>query len=221
MVKALGQQSGARRQSWKGATLWRLALALGVSTTVGGCVPMAEHYLRIEVPEARYFGSSCHGGVGPPSVVYYPYHGLFISLRITDEVALGVHVPAGTTAQVDGDRVRILGMTDHGAVDVSLPIRATQQGSLGSVHPREFSGFPDPFTSAENFGPLVGASNEGHYLWYLFVARTDPIHLSSTPPGLLRGTVELPRMTINGQHYGPQTLHFERHVHAELSPVNC
>jgi hypothetical protein len=197
-------------------------LLLGVSGMVlGGCVPMVEHYLRIEAPEARYFDSSCHGGAGPPSVIYYPYHGVFISLRITDVVALGVHVPAGFTAQIDSDRVRIVGISDQGSVEVTLPIKAARQGSLGSVHPSEFSGFPDPFTSPDHFGPLEGGTDQGHYRWYLFVARTDPIHLSTTPAGLLRGTVELPPMTINGQHYAPETLHFERKVHTEISPVNC
>jgi hypothetical protein len=186
---------------------------------------MVEHYLRIEAPEARYFDSSCHGSVGPPSVVYYPYHGLFISLKITDDVALGVHLPAGVTAQLDGNRVRISGMTDHGPVNVDLPIRAARQGSVGTVHPWEFSGLPDPFSSADHFGPLVGASRDGHYVWYFFVGETNPSQgpqgLITTPRGLLRGTVELPPMTINGQHYGPQMLLFERRAHAEVSPVNC
>jgi hypothetical protein len=91
--------------------------------------------------------------------------------------------------------------------------------------PREFRGSPDPFTSLEFFGPLQGASRDGHYLWYFFVAETGPgegqVRTISTPWGLQRGSVELPPMTINGQHYDAQTLHFERHVHLELIPVNC
>jgi hypothetical protein len=190
---------------------------------LAGCVPISWPYERIDAPEARYFKSVCHASVGPPSVAYYPYHGIFLSLDITDSLALGLHLPDGTSARLDGNTVRISGTTETGSVDVRLPLRAARQGSLGNGNPFEFSGLPDPYSSPDNFGPFLGASKNGRYVWHLFISETDiePIRTISTPGGLLRGTIELPPITIGAETYPPQILHFERHVHRELSPANC
>ena len=188
-------------------------------------MPQVSAYLRIEAPEARHLERECNAGIGVPTVVYYEYHGVFISLDMTDWVALGVHVPAGNTVRLEGNQLRISGTSRLGPVEVSMPIWAVRQGDLGSIQPREFRGFPDPFTSRDYFGPLQGGSRNGHYLWYSFVAESaqsdGKVRTIPTPEGLQRGTVELPAMTINGQHYEPQVLHFERHVHAELGAINC
>ena len=222
MTGALGRQ---QRQLWPLARFIRVGVVIGVGATVGGCVPTVSGYLKIEAPEARYLERSCNAGIGLPSIVYYPYHGVFISLDITDEVDLGVHVPAGSTARLEGNRVRISGTNRQGPVEFSVSIWATAQGAVGSIQPPEFLGLPDPFTSRDYFGPLQGGSRDGHYLWYFFVAETaageGPVRIIPTPRGLQRGTVELPAMTINGQHYEPQVLHFERHVHAVLNALNC
>jgi hypothetical protein len=189
------------------------------------CVPVVSEYQRLEVPGARYFRGGCYGSYGPPSIVYYPYHGIFISLDITSTIALGIHLPAGTEVQLNAETVRITGVTQNGPVDVSLPIRAARQGALGNRNPPEFQGLRDPFTSPDNFGPLAGASESGRHIWYSFVSETDSggtaRRLTQTPLGLLRGTVELPPMTINGVEYGPQTLPFERREYAGTIPVNC
>jgi hypothetical protein len=155
--------------------------------------------------------------------VYYPYHGIFISLDITQWVILGLHLPEGTSARLDGSTVRIFGTTESGAVDVRLPLRAAPQGALGSADEREFRGIPDPFLSPDDKGPFLGASRNGHYVWHLFLSESpdQPNHIIATPRGLLRGTVELPGMTIGGENYPPQSLEFERRVHTELSGVNC
>jgi len=215
-----------KRQLRKPPQSRRLLLMVVATTVLCGCVPMTSKYLRIEAPGARYFHSSCRGGSGPPSVVYYPYHGIFISLDVTNVIALGLHLPAGTEAELDGHTVRITGVEEKGAVEVTLPIRATEHGALGSRDPPEFQGMRDPYSFPDQFGPLTGESDKkGRYLWYLFVSETDPTleraTLLQAPPGLLRGTVELPPMTINGVRYESQMLPFERRTYAELSPVNC
>jgi hypothetical protein len=78
-------------------------------------------------------------------------------------------------------------------------------------------------TSADNFGPLLGDTSNGRNLWYLFISvASEPVpHFIPTPRGLIRGTVELPPITINGQSYEAQSIPFERRVHTEISPVNC
>jgi len=203
----------------------RLVLAVLACTTLASCIPMSFQYQRIEASGARYFQSSCHASVGPPSVVYYPYHGIFISLDITNQIALGLHLPAGTDAQLNNNMVHISGIADGGSVDVNISIRAAVQGSLGSIDPPEFRGLRDPFLRADNFGPLTGESKNGRYMWYLFISETDSdgghVRVLTTPHGLLRGTVVLPTITINGQPYGPQTLRFERRSYRAIAPVNC
>jgi hypothetical protein len=193
------------------------------SVLLNGCVPVESKYERIDASGAKYFRSECYGGSGPPSIVYYPYHGIFISLDITSWIALGIHLPAGMTAQLDDTTTPISGVTDTGPTEVTLPIRAADQGSLGSATPREFYAIRTPFSSPNNFGPFTGATKDGRYAWYLFLSETDrePARLISTPPGLVRGTVELPAMTINGERHERQTLHFERQIFRGIMSVNC
>jgi hypothetical protein len=173
-------------------------------------------YEQIQVPDARYFKSICYHSFGPSSVAYYPFHGIFISLDVTNFVELGLHLPAGTTVELDGHTVRITGSADSGPIDTTIPIQAAQRDPL------EFSAH-DTFTSADNFGPLLGDTSNGRDLWYSFISVTsEPVpHFIPTPSGLIRGTVELPPITINGQSYDAQSIPFERRVHTEISPINC
>ena len=199
-----------------------LSVAL-TSIVLAGCLPAAEKYQRIEATGARYFHSICQGGYGAQSVVYYPYHGIFISLSISNHIALGLHLPEGMTAQLNEEVVHISGFTESGPVDESFPLRAVPQGALGTINPPEFVGLRDPFLSPLNFGPLAGVTERGRYIWYLFIAETvsEPRRIMSPPNGLLRGTVQLPSMTINGELYEPQTLQFERQTYIGAYPVNC
>jgi hypothetical protein len=196
--------------------LMRRAIVAAVCCVVScSCAPWTGHYQHIEVPEARYFQTVCWAGFGPPSRAYYPYHGIFISLDITDLLNLGLHLPAGSTVLLNGKTVHITGLSDSGPDDVIIPIRAAKHGSLGSIDPREFRDTRDPFTTPNNFGPLTGETENGSYIWYMFIGEL-PI-----PPTLIRGIVELPPMTINGEHYEPQVLHFEQRSYSGIEPVNC
>jgi hypothetical protein len=155
-------------------------------------------------------------------MAYYPFHGIFISLDVTHSVTLGLHLPAGTTAALDGKTVRIIGSADSGPVDATIPIRAAQHDYVYKYD--QFEANPrDTFTSADYFGPLLGDTNGGRDLWYSFISETSEQipHLILTPKGLIRGTVELPPITINGQSYEGQSVPFEHRVHTEISPINC
>jgi hypothetical protein len=179
-------------------------------------------YEHIDVPDARYFKSICYHTFGPPSIAYYPFHGIFISLDVTYTVELGLHLPAGTTVELNGNSVHIAGSADSGPIDTTIAIRAARHDYVRKRDPLEFSA-QDTFTSADNFGPLRGDTSNGRDLWYSFISVTpEPVpHLIRTPGGLIRGTVELPPITINGQSYEPQSIPFERRVHTEISPINC
>jgi hypothetical protein len=200
----------------------RSCVALLVYLGLSGCLPMRYPYEHIEVPDARYFKKICYHTFGPPSVAYYPFHGIFISLDVTYTIELGLHLPAGTTVELNGNTVHIIGSADSGPIDTIIPIRAARHDYVRKGDPLEFS-VRDPFTSADNFGPLLGDTNNGRNLWYSFISVTsEPIpHIIPTPRGLIRGTVELPSIMINGQSYEAQSIPFERRVHVEISPVNC
>ena len=163
-----------------------------------------------------------HGDWICPSVAYYPFHGIFISLDLTNIVELGLHVPAGTTVELNGSTVHMTGIADSGPIDTTIPIRAARHDYVRKNDPLAFSA-RDTFTAADNFGPLLGDTSNGRDLWYSFISETsEPVpHYIRTPNGLIRGTVELPPITINGQSYEAQSIRFERRVHTEVSPVNC
>jgi hypothetical protein len=59
----------------------RSALVLLRPLALSGCVPIISQYPRIEAPDAVYYRGGCWGGSGPPSLVYYPFHGIFKLLR--------------------------------------------------------------------------------------------------------------------------------------------
>lgn len=188
-----------------------------------GCIPIVSSYSRIEVPGARYFGSSCHGVSGPSSVVYYPFQGIFISLDMNPWLRLGLHVPAGTIAQLNGETIKIEGETETGGVVFTARMKASSRGSLGAVNPKEFQAFPDPVISDNNFEPVIGNSKGGNHIWQLYLAMDNqvPNRLLQVPRGLISGTIELPSITVNGQKYESQRLQFRRERYSELSPVNC
>jgi hypothetical protein len=201
----------------------RSLLAVLISLTLPGCFPIVASYAKIEAPDARYFGKSCRGVSGPSSVIYYQFHGIFISLDMDSWVRLGLHIPSGVTAQLNENSIRIDGRTETGNVVFSARIKAAKHGSLGNVHPQEFLALPDPFTGENNLGPFNGASKNGRHVLHLFAAVDDQIPnlLVKAPLGLLSGTIELPSMTVNGQRYERQRLQFKRKSYAELSPINC
>ena len=200
----------------------RSCVAVLVYLGLSGCIPMRYSYEHIDVPDARYFKSICYHTFGPPAVAYYPFHGIFISLDVTNTIELGLHLPAGTTVVLNGNSVHITGSAGSGSIDTTIPIRAARHDYVREGDPLEFSA-RDTFTSADNFGPLLGDTSNGRNLWYSFISVTsEPIpHVIQTPRGLIRGTVELPPITINGQSYKSQSIPFERRVHTEIAPINC
>ena len=188
-----------------------------------GCVPATLPYLRIEAPAARYLKSTCGGSVGAPQIVYYPFHGVFISID-PDPILVGLHVPAGVVVQLNGDTVKIAGSTKDGPVNKEILLRLAPQQMVGLNVPPEFRKLPDPFNSdLTTLGPLTGASSGGYYRWYLFVSRDgrEPEHFVGPPLGLLEGTIEIPPITIDGQRYPAQVLPLNRTSYLTVMPVNC
>jgi hypothetical protein len=201
----------------------RALVAALTATVLGGCFPVASTYLRIEAPEARYIGNGCWGSAGAPSVAYFRFHGAFISLNIDHQVRLGLHLPSGTTGQLNGDAIKIEGESSNGPITALLRIKPMGRGSVGTINPREFLQLPDPCSSNGSFGPFVGETKNGGHLWCMFLAtsESDPHRIAHLPPGLVSGVVEIPSVTVNGIRYDPARLPFRREPYREMAPINC
>jgi hypothetical protein len=168
-----------------------------------------------------YFKNICRGTVGPPSTVYYPFHGIYISLNYTF-TTFGLHIPEGMTVQLIDNTITVNGTSKSGSVQTTVHFKAYPRGAAGNNDPPEFA-VSAPYTSSDTLGPFEGRSVGSRYVYYLFMG-TDANHpgrMISPPFDLTEGTIELPAMIINGERYERQTLPFKQTHYSEISPVNC
>ena len=157
---------------------------------------------------------------GPPSTVYYPFHGIYISLNFSS-TTFGLHIPEGMSVQLSDNTITINGNSKSGPVQKTVHFKAFKNSSAGT-EPPEF-GVAAPYIPPDSLGPFEGRSVGTRYVYYLFLG-VDEVHPNRTvslPFDLLEGTIELPAMIINGQRYELQTLPFKQTSYFEISPVNC
>jgi hypothetical protein len=142
------------------------------------------------------------------SLVYYRYHGIYISVNST-HLRFGLHVEPGTTVEINGSTIRLQGRTKTGPYDESFPLRADEHSSF-SKPPQPF--YPESGSASYGFGPLLGDRQRGAPIWYRYNAYidADPTRVFVLPPNLLSGTITLPSLTINGTRYESQTLTFQK-----------
>jgi hypothetical protein len=86
----------------------RTSALLLSSSLLTACVPMSPTYERIDAPDSKYFKSICRGTIGPRSTIYYPFHGIYISLNFTF-TSFGLHIPDGTTVQLNDNTIKVNG----------------------------------------------------------------------------------------------------------------
>jgi hypothetical protein len=191
------------------------------SILVTACFPMSSTYERIDVPDAVRLKNACRGTVGPPSTVYYPFHGIYISLNF-GSTRFGLHIPEGITVQLSENTINVNGVSKSGPVQRAVHFKAFPQGAGGNNDPPEFA-VRAPYTSPVDLGPFEGRSVGNRYVYYFFMGVDDdhPNRTVSLPFDLTEGTIELPAMTINGQRYDAQILPFRQTKYFEISPVNC
>jgi len=190
---------------------------------LSGCVPSVAKYARIDVPGAVFVHSDrCAGKAGAPSLIYYPFNGIHISLNL-HVLMIGVHVPVGTVVQLNDTAIRIEGMTDAGPYSATFQLRAVPHSAIFPSGLRAFSGQADPYTSRNNFGPLAGEKEADEVAWYQFVAMDsqDPRLLVRMPQAITKGILHLPSLTINGQMYESQSLSFTLETFVSIESVNC
>jgi hypothetical protein len=189
--------------------------------SLAACVPMSSTYERIEASGASYFKNTCRGTVGPPSTVYYPFHGIYISLNFS-YTTFGLHIPEGMRVQLNDNTIVVNGVSASGTVQRIVHVKAYPAGSAGNNDPPEFAvtAFVD---SPDSLGPFEGRTAGSRYVYYLFmgVDETHPNRTVSLPNDLIEGSVVLPAMTINGQRFESQTLPFKQAKFSEISPINC
>jgi hypothetical protein len=153
-------------------------------------------------------------------LAYYPFHGIHISIDIKAN-RFGLHIPSGTTVELNGRTIRIAGLIGTAPYDFTVNLRAVAHKSVGIGYaPAQFMESIDHYTTPDNFGPLEGSGSE-YPLWYLFLMGKPGEPRFVTPKGLTEGTIEIPAMTINGQHYESQILTFKRESFVAMAAVNC
>jgi hypothetical protein len=190
-----------------------------ICATLSACVPSASTYWRVTAPDAAYFHRSCSGGYGPRSITYYPYHGIFISVDLLETPGLRVfmtlHIPSGSAVEVDDPMMHVRGLSPEGPLEIVLKLRPTPHGGVGNLGPPSIYRSRDPYVSANNFGPLLGGEDHGTLIWYLYVTE------GSIPQNVISGSLVLPPLTIDGQHYAAQILTFTQEKFVGVLPVNC
>jgi hypothetical protein len=84
---------------------------------------MSTTYEHIDAPGAVYFKNICRGTVGPPSTVYYPFHGIYISLDYTF-TTFGLRIPEGMTVQLIDNKITVSGVGNTGPVQATIHFKA-------------------------------------------------------------------------------------------------
>ncbi len=166
-------------------TLPRLSAALACLLS-SACTMGFWDYPRIEVNGADYINVGCNGN-GPPKRTYYPFHGIFIAIEL-EPLLLSLHVPNHTEARLDDSPVVVSGETRHGPVQLTLPLKAAGHYTIEGSHTVVYD-----FDQRQDQSWQPGQSNP------------DTIE-----DRIRQGSVHLPGMTINGEHFAPQDLPFTR-----------
>src|SRR5277367_2989162 len=86
--------------------IFRMVQTLTGCLIASACVPKSSTYEHINLPGAVYFKNSCRGTVGPPATVYYPFHGIYISLNFTF-TTFGLHIPEGMTVRLSDNTITV------------------------------------------------------------------------------------------------------------------
>jgi hypothetical protein len=183
---------------------------------------MMMSYQKIQAPNADYFQLGCLAELAPRTMVYYPFHGIYVSIDLRSH-SFGLHIPQGFVVNLDGRNIVVNGSRRF-TYEANLGLRAIPHPPIGTSDvPAQFMQTVDHYTAPDNYGPLQGGGEGKYLLWYKYLLYDpkDPQGRWHLPKGLAEGTIEVPAMTINGQRYDPQILFFKRESLFGLAAVNC
>jgi len=188
-----------------------------------GCVPIVHTYFKPEYQNTKYFGGSCQGTVGAPSVAYFPYEGLFLSVSVDEEprtIRIGIHIPTGKNVRLLSDQLSV--NFNNAKAPVPLPMSPVDLRG-GNPDPPEFRRIPSPFGVEDYFGKLIGeskyielpgGSSITAHKTYIFSA---PIDVKS----LEKGIITFPDIEMDGKRIKGPSAPFRKEQSAEFSPINC
>lgn len=200
-----------------------LVLALGSVTLLQACVPIVESYYRLEREDAKYFGGICNGNVGAPSVIYFPYEGIFLSASANEKpgsILLGVHIPNGRNVQLL-ERYTTMSYTDNQGEVVRAPLNPAPDRS-GNSDPHEFRVVTSPYQKEDYFGLLNGDSGIRKLLFASDVIGHKTYRFEAQFEGKpATGTVTFPAMRIDGQTFSGPRIPFRRTSYFSIYPINC
>lgn len=204
----------------RGADCTKALIALLACSLAAGCVPLSEHYQRVEVADATYLQGLC-GASGPPDWAYYPFHGIFISVSLAP-LQLGLHYPQGTTVTLDGDIATITGLRQNEPIKWSTLLTPAKHAALGNDAPEEFDAAIDPLDPSGKSAYHRSSKGLG-FTWANFIGRDPhaPNRVQPTPKDLEGAKIVIPPIMINGQKYQSQQLPIIRKSYTGVMPVNC
>jgi hypothetical protein len=172
--------------------------ALAAGFALSACTVNFWDYPRIEATDAEYIHVGCQGD-GPPKRTYYAFHGVFIAVEL-EPLLLTLTVPRRVEAAFDAEPVTVSGQGKQGAVQLTLPLRLTDQQIL-----------PGSGSTAYNFESQTGV-------------RPGQPNPDAATGRILQGTLHLPGITINGNHFPGQDRSITRPPWRGMTPTatpNC
>lgn len=205
----------------------RTAAAIGLSTSLlllTGCFPFFESYYRLDQQEGKYFSGLCYGNFGPPSGVYFPFHGVHLSASVDEVprlVLIGIHVPEGRQAQILDRTLRVT-YKEPGQLESQVVSLEPARLRGGNHEPREFRLTTDPFGREDYFGVMRGETKTVKLLFDLEITghKTYRFHakFERQPEA---GSITFPRISVDGVTYSGPNLPFKKDSRFEIYPIDC
>lgn len=191
---------------------------------LAGCIPKGGSYYKFHSKsDSEYFRTSCYGQDGAPSILFFKYHDIYLSIRILDykdKILLGIHIPKNNTVQIMNKHM--IFSKGNNEETKQLKLIAMEHYPSGSSAPYVFRS-DDPYGKENFFNTLSGNTNiitfkligsdKIAYKWYQFYANFEKIE---------NGTIKVPNMKINGKLYEGPSLRFEKDNYFQLlGAFNC
>ena len=209
------------------SALGRMKAGIGVlllCSLVAGCFPVIHRYEKPLVNNGEFFREYCHGGAGPPSIVYFPLNEIYLAVGAEDvfegsyNLVFGVSVPEGVLAKVLERHVSVKSRQSSQASRIELKPMAPEPGTAWilkyerSETPEE-AHFEVVSGSSRKVQRLFGSDEMAHKT--LLFSAPLPIKAKQLE------SITLPDISVNGQHIDGPTIKFKRSTNVELSPINC
>ncbi|SHE19883.1 hypothetical protein BBROOKSOX_1749 [Bathymodiolus brooksi thiotrophic gill symbiont] len=188
--------------------------------------PSSGSYYKIEHNKGKYLGRACSGTVGAPSLVYFPFHGIYFSLKIGDfsnYISFGIHIPEGKNAQLVNNELTLL---DKNNIVLGKLILRPSKHQISYYHGGSFFKSKDPFGTLDYFDQLSGGTTVVKYTflfpdhespkWYQFISSID-LDIKQHRNGFIK----LPKLRIDNIFYDVPLLEFKKDTYFELAPWNC